>query len=875
MLYPTQASRRGCAIADYPVHQSIFTFDVEGFSAPHRDDAAQLAVRAALHGIVRESFAVAGIGWDSCAYEDRGDGAIVIVPADVSKVLLLDPLPHALRSALLEHNRGAPLAERIRLRVAIHAGEITRDEQGLSGTDLVLACRLLDATELRTALVHADVPVAFIVSDAVYEGIVRHRYRGIDAAAYHPVSVLVKQTRAHAWLYLPGSAAAPVFDPVDAPTPRQLPPVLATFVRRDAELRQLDEFGASADLLVIVGSPGIGKSALAARWAHGVRGRYPDGQLCAGLGGPGEPVPVEQVLGQFLRSLGVPTPRVPVDAAEQAALFRSLTADRRVLVLLDDASSSAQVRMLLPSSGRSTTIVTSRSTLGGLIAAGARVVEVGPLSENDSVELLARVVGDRRIEDEPRSARRLAVLCAGLPIALCVAAARLVVHRRWPVVRVVTDLEDERRRLARLSIAGDLSVQAVFDMSYQALSLPAARLYRLLGLHPGPDFEAGVAAAALATPMAEAEGLLDELLTANLVEEMPSHRCRLQALIRLHARQQAEAVETEQERALALRRMVDWYLHTATRAGEYVTPHRTDVRRDVSEVPVAPMEFRGHTDALDWLDRERVNLLAAARAAADQGWPAVAWQLADAMWGLFLYRTHYYDWLQFDLLAVQATRDCADRVAEAGAHDRLGLMYHAVGRNDEALGELADAAALWRELGDRHRIAGSMERFGFVHLDQGRVDQALEHFRRALAGYRELGELRSVGLALVSVGRALTRADRSADAVGPLSEAVAVLGALDVPDEYNTARAQIALGRAEAHVGSGDSALPRLEAALATMRAVNSPLGQADACYALGELHELSGDRDQARACYRRTEEIFAELGTPGVDEVRERISAL
>ncbi|HEX5401570.1 MAG TPA: tetratricopeptide repeat protein [Pseudonocardiaceae bacterium] len=802
------------------------------------------------------------------------------MPADVSKVLLLDPLPHSLLAALVEHNRNAGLAERIRLRVAVHAGEVARDDYGLVGNDVVIACRLLDATELRTALANADVPVAFIVSDTVYEAIVRHRYRGIDAGAYHPVSVRVKRTRLHAWLHLPGSTAQPAFDtpggqPEDKSPPRQLPPAPPMFVGRGDELGLLDECAADTRLLVVVGVPGVGKTTLAVHWAHAVRDHYPDGQLYSDLGGVGNPVPVEQVLAQFLRALGVPPASVPVDTVELSALFRSLTSNRRLLVLLDNVPTAAPVRMLQPASGLSMTVVTSRSVLGGLVADGARVVGVDPLSVADGVELLDRLIGDERIGREPDWARTLAAQCAGLPIALCVVGARLVAHRRWPVQRVVTELRDEQRRLARLSMSDDLSVQAVFDMSYQALSPSGARLYRLLGLHPGPDFEPALAAAALATPVSEAESLLEELQTASLVEETTANRCRLHALIGLHARQQAESVETEEERALVLRRMVDWYLHSATVAGTVVTPHRTDVRRDFTEPPVQPIEFDGYTDALEWLDRERVNLLAAAKAAADRGWHESVWQLADAMWGLFLYRAHYYDWLQFDLLAVRATQDCADRIAEAGAHDRLGLMYHAVGRNDEALQHLAHAADIWRELGDQHRITSSLERFGFAYLDQGRMTLALDHFERALSGYRALGQPRSIGLALVSVGRALTKADRAEDAMQPLTEAVSVLAGLTPPDDYNVARARIALGRVEVLTDRYDSARDHLESALRTMRAVNIPIGEADAFFALGELYESSGDTERARECYTRTEEIFTTVGNPGVDGVRERIRAL
>lgn len=837
-------------------------------------------MRAACYRTVRESFAAAGIPWEACDCEDRGDGAILAVPAEIPKVLLLDPVPELLCVAVTEHNRGAPLDHRIRLRVAVHAGEVTRDEHGLCGNDLVLTCRLLDADELHGALAQADVPVALIVSAHVYDSTVRHRYRGIDATAYHPVAPTVKTTRLQGWIHLPGSTTPPVVDPpvpsVGRAPPRQLRPCVPSFVSRDPELRLLDKLGGlPGRVLVVVGPPGVGKTTLTTQWASQVQDRFPDGQLHTELRGPDGPVAPEQVLGQFLRALGLPGDRVPIDAAEQSALFRSLTSDLRLLVVLDDAVSAAQVLGLLPASPSCLTLVTSRSRLNGLVAAGARFVDVAPLSDEDGVDLLVRLVDDGRVEREPAAARHLAGLCAGLPIALCVAGARLVSHPQWTVAHLVTELLDERRRLARLSLDVDLSLEAVFDVSYESLSPAAARLYRLLGLHPGPDFEIGVAAAALACPAPEAERLLEELLTASLVEETAANRWRLHALIRLHATHEAESAETPEERTAALRRMVDWYLHTATAAGQVVTPHRRDVRRDIAEVPVEPMTFQGHTDALDWLDRERANLLAVARAADREGWPVTAWQLADAMWGLFLYRTYYNDWLQFDLIALQATQDCGDRVAEAGARDRLGLLYHALGRNAEALTYLGQAAEIWHEVGDRHRIAGSMERFGFAYLDEGDVPRALEHFQRALTGYRELGQSRSIGLALISIGRALIEIDEHWEALAPLAEAVAVLDALPVPDPYNKARAELALGRAEVRTGRHESARARLSSVLVAMRALDSPLGEADAAFALGELDERVGDVRQARVSFERTERIYAELGNPGVGRVRERIRAL
>lgn len=863
----------------YPTHRSVVAFDVEGFSDPYRDDEAQAAVRAGMYKVVQESFASAGVPWDSCVHEDRGDGAIVLVPPEISKVLLLNPLLGAISAALVDYNRTARLAERIRMRVAVHAGEVSADQHGLSGADLIVACRLLDAEELRTALRHSPVPLAAIVSDGIYDGIVRHGYRDIDPASYHPVSVSVKRTRLQAWIHLPGTGTAPVVDRPAAAgsfdSPRQLRQGVATFVNRKEELRALDRARRSGRLVVLVGPPGVGKTAFALHWAHRVRDRYEGGQFYADLGGPGRPVELAEVFGKFLRALGVAPRAVPLDPDEQATMFRSLTAGRRVLMLLDNVASADQVRALLPSSPASVTLATSRSQLGALIADGAQFVQVDRLHAWDGVELLARTVGAARIRAEHGPATDLVKLCGGLPIALCVVAARLVSRPKWTVQKVVADLVDEQRRLARLSYSDDLSVKAVFDVSYQALSSPAARLYRLLGMHPGPDFDSGVAAAVLATSRLDAEHLVDELLTANLVEEVAEDCYRFHDLIRLHALSLAEREESAAARAMGLRRMLDWYLAGATEAGQLVTPHRHGLRRDIEQVPAEPITFNGHGDALDWLDRQRQNLLAAARVAFERGLPTVTWQLADAMWGLFLFRTHYHDWMQFDLLAVQATRDGTDVAAEAEAQDRLGLLFHALGRNDEALRHMGRAAELWRQLGERHRIAGSVERFGFAYLDQGRTELAIEHFRAALAGYRECGQARSAGLALISIGRALTAADRFAEAIETLHEARTELTALDPPDPYNSARALLALGRAETGAADWDAARVHLEETLAAMRAVESPLGEADAHWALGELYDKSGQLTPAREHYRRTEEMLVELGNPGVAKVRSQLDAL
>lgn len=677
---------------DYPIHRSIVTIDVEGFSDPHRDGSARLAVRDGLYRILEESFDVAGVPWASCHREDRGDGVIVLVPASIPKVLLLDPLVDCLSAALSARNRRVELAERFRLRYVVHAGEISRDGHGFAGADLVTACRMLDADELREALRQSRGDLVVAVSDLIYDGIVRHGFRDIDPVEYHPVHVRVKKTGIHMWIRVPGEVARRRPDE----RPRQLPTAASTFVGRARELARLDEV--SGGLVVVTGSPGVGKSTLALQWARRAADRYPDGQLYADLGGLARPVPAELVLPRFLRGLGVPDADIPVGTPEQIAIYRTLTAGRRLVVVLDNVASAAAARALLPAPAGSMTVVTGGSRLGMLAADGAKIVALAPLSRRDGVEFLARCVGRARIDAESSAAGHLVRLCGGLPVALCVAGARLATRPRWTVQQAVADLACEHRRLARLSFGDDLSVRAMFDVSYQALSRPAARLYRLLGLHPGPSFDVGVAAAMLGVRSVVADGLVEELLHANLVDEPVAGRYRFHELVRLHARERSELEDDPAAREVAVRRALDWYLHTATTADRLISPCRPRVRPDIEHVPVEPMAFGSAMAAMTWLDAERVTVFVAARYAFAHGMPATAWHLAGAMWEVFLLRGHYADWLRFDLLAIRAARLAADRAMEAESENRLGVLYHALGQGGEALRHAARAARLWREL---------------------------------------------------------------------------------------------------------------------------------------------------------------------------------
>jgi predicted ATPase len=366
------------------------------------------------------------------------------------------------------------------------------------------------------------------------------------------------------------------------PPPRQLLAPPADFSGRVVELVRLDELVAASErteapaLVVLTGPGGVGKTALALQWAHNSRGRFPDGQLyvdLAGFGG-GDPLDPGEALGRFLRALGVPPQQVPAALAEQTALFRSMTAQKSLVLLLDNAYSTAQARVLLPASGRAVVLVTSRSRLVGLMADGARMLSVAPLGEAAAMTMLSRAVGDERVAGEPEQAAKLVTLCGGLPIAVRLTAARLAARSRWSLNRVVAELADEHARLAALSAAGDVSLQASFDLSYRQLPDCPATLYRRLGLHPGREFDLGVCSAVLEGEPTEVEDGLYELVDNNLVEEIAEDRFRFHDLLRLHARHRASLDDPAPVRELTLRRMLEWYLAAAMAADQVLTPYR-------------------------------------------------------------------------------------------------------------------------------------------------------------------------------------------------------------------------------------------------------------------------------------------------------------
>ncbi|MEV4257793.1 NB-ARC domain-containing protein, partial [Spirillospora sp. NPDC049652] len=610
----------------------------------------------------------------------------------------------------------------------------------------------------------------------------------------------------------------------------------------------------------------IGKTTVALHWAHRRHGDFPDGQLYADLRGhaPVEPALPADVLGGFLRALGVPFDRIPVELGERAALYRSMSADRRVLVVLDDALSAAQVTPLLPASSGSLALVTSRWRLTGLLARGARGIRLGPLGAGAALRLLDLMVGAERIGRERHHAARLVELCAGSPLALTVAAARLASRPRWTVGEIVDALGEERRRLTVLTardIQSDVTVEAALEFSRRTLPEPARGLYALLGLYPGEAFDASVAAALASVAVDDAAHALETLADANLLEEISSGRYRFHELTRLHARQTAHESVSSGDRAAALERAAAWCLRTALAASEAIAPYRRLREPAPVEGVPAARGFATSAEALDWLDVEFSSLYAVASRAEEDGLYEACWLLVDASWPLFVHRGHRAERLDFEELGLDAARAARDAEAEAKMLNRTGLTRRVLGDLDGAEQNFLAALGIWERLGDRQREGGAMRRLGLLDADRKRWDSVVTRYTSALAIYRGLGETRRAARMLCDLGSVLLEARRAQDAIDVLGDARDALTQVDAP--YDLARTILFLARAKADVRERDEAAELFADALARMRTIGSGTGTVSVLRAYAEFEADGGAPDTAVRFLTEARQILTALALP------------
>ncbi|MBW5481640.1 AfsR/SARP family transcriptional regulator [Streptomyces bambusae] len=699
-----------------------------------------------------------------------------------------------------------------------------------------------------------------------------------------------------------------------AAVPAHLPPAPASFTGRAAELAALDRLleqqgGASLPVGSIVGTGGVGKTALAVHWSHQVATRFPDGQLFADLRGYDEeeaPRRPSAVLDRFLRALGVPGPQIPADQHERTALFRSVLDGRRVLIVLDNARSFQQIRPLLPGTSGCCVLVTSRDSMGGALAGDYAYVplHLASLGQDESIALLSRVAGDDRFAADPVAAARLSELCDRLPLALRIAAARLAAKPHWTVRTLVSRLEDQRRRLDELS-PDARGVRAGLRLSYRDLPAETARMFRLLGSLNVPEFSAWAGAALLDIDPVDAEDLIEHLVDAQLLEPLSASsghvRYRFQDLLRLFARECAVAEDGEDELRAAVRRACGVWLglakaaHRRVYGGDYtVVPGTAPVRDLPDHLASDLME-----DPMEWFETERMAITALVQQAARDDESGYAWDLAMTSVTLFQNRNYLEDWRECAEAALGAARRSGDRLGEAAMQQSLGTLEIVQWEYDSAYERLGLALHLFEELGQAQGRALVLRNLALCERHRGDLDRAVERGRHSLEIFREVGdhyaEAHVLGLlaqmelergdaqaSLMLSSEAVARSRGLGTVRGEAQSTVRLAEALTARGEG--ARAEEACRRAlelvlasgdlrgEAHVlrALGESlwCQDRLEEAESTLRSAMRTAGEipdaflkARASGALGCVQILRTDRAGAGLSFRAAAELFTEVG--------------
>jgi len=695
---------------------------------------------------------------------------------------------------------------------------------------------------------------------------------------------------------VPGAAVRPA-----APLPRELPADVPAFTGRAAELAELDRLLAAptsgtgngpragqaavpaavggrvtaAVISAVSGTAGVGKTALAVHWAHRAVERFADGQLYVNLRGydPGRPLTAADALAGFLRALGVPGQDIPPEEDQRAARYRSLIAGRRMLVVIDNASEAEQVRPLLPGSPACAVVVTSRDSLSGLVARdGAARLDLDLLPLDDAVALLAELIGERA-RAYPDATAALARQCARLPLALRVAAELAAARPAVPLADLVADLASQQRRLDVLDVAGDprSAVRAVFSWSYQQLSDQAARMFRLLGIHPGPGITVPAAASLAAIAEADARRLLAELARAHLIATNIPGRYAFHDLLRAYAAEQAHHTDSDTGRREATGRMLDHYLHTARHCGLLLHPSREPVRMGAPLPGVIPERPVDYHRALAWFEAEREVLFAAVTSAAESGFDLQAWQIPWAMVAFLSIRGHYHELAAIQHVALAAATRLGDAAGQAVCSRVLASAYDTLG-DEQAVDHYANSLELYRQLGNRLGEAKVHQGLGLAAERQGRFADALGHSEQALSLYQDIGDQEAEAEMLNSVGwyhcllgeyqQARTYCHRA------LTLSAVVGNRLVEGNIWDS------LGYAEYHLGNLPEAAACYQRALSIARELGDRPSEALALTHLGDIRNATGQLSQAIQAWQQALAILEGLQHPDADQVRAKLAS-
>ncbi|AUI57367.1 BTAD domain-containing putative transcriptional regulator [Amycolatopsis sp. BJA-103] len=675
---------------------------------------------------------------------------------------------------------------------------------------------------------------------------------------------------------VPPPAAHRAQAPQPVPVPRQLPAASPWFISRTRELGLLDNaLNDAAGVVLVTGIGGSGKTSLALHWAHREAGRFPDGQLYVNLRGfdqVGRPLSPADVLHGFLEALGVPAEHVPAGTDARAALYRSQLARRRALVLLDNAYDADQIRPLLPGGADCLTVITSRDRATDLIThEGAVPVPLTVLDEVEAVSLLTKRLGLDRVAAEPDAVARLVAHSARLPLALAVVAGRAVANPAFPLSALADELHEERARLDALEADGTTSsVRTVFSWSYRTLSPEAARLFRLLGLHPGPDTDRFAAAALAGIDLSRTRTLLDELTRTHLVDEHRLGRFRSHDLLRAYATELTEQEDTEHERRTALHRCLDFYLHTGFAAERHLAPHWPPITLTAAQDHVPRLPVTDYHQAMRWLTAEHATLLAATAAAVRARLDVHAWQLPWVHSTYLSRRGHLAQRAESQRTALEAADRLDDDLARATSRHLLGRAEILLGNQDQALKHLRHALEGYTQLGDTTGMAITHFSLSSAYDLQQCHPRALEHAQDALRLCREAGDHAWEAFTLTAIGWYHGKAGRHEQALAHCSEAKPLLDRIG--DRDGRAHNLHCLARAHHNVGQHTEAAQCYRDSLALFQELGSPYLEATTLDHLGDALQAAGNRPEACDAWTRALEILEPLAHPDTVEIESKL---